>query len=199
MSIPNQAEINRENSKHSTGPKTKAGKNKSSLNALRHGLTSQIVVLPTEDPQTYQYHLESFLDEYQPEDATETNLVQALADTSWRQNRIAALEAKLLTSTADIETQIKALANLSLHSQRLSRQFEQTVVRLRELQKTRRSQQNKDLDDLLDIMEMYEEKGETYRPADDGFVFSQSQINHSILRRNRERRIEEAWDHHNAD
>jgi hypothetical protein len=45
---------------------------------------------------------------------------------------------------------------------------------------------------------MYEDKGEIYRPADDGFVFSQTQINQSIRRRNRERLTDEAWDHHYA-
>ena len=49
MSTPHRTEINRANSQHSTGPKTAAGKQRSSLNALRHGLTGQIVVMPTED------------------------------------------------------------------------------------------------------------------------------------------------------
>jgi hypothetical protein len=43
MSTPNRTEINRANSQHSTGPKTQAGKQRSSLNALRHGLTGQLV------------------------------------------------------------------------------------------------------------------------------------------------------------
>jgi hypothetical protein len=60
MSIPHRTEINRANAQHSTGPKTESGKQKSSLNALRHGLTSQIVVMPTEDLAAYQLHLQSF-------------------------------------------------------------------------------------------------------------------------------------------
>jgi hypothetical protein len=215
-----RTEINQANSQLSTGPKTEAGKKRSSLNALRHGLTSQIVVMPTEDLQAYQRHIKSFTDEYHPKGATEAHLVQALADTSWRQNRVVALEANLLTLAAAnqpdpfadapaqvqaamavvaaLESQSKALANLSLHSQRLSRQFESTVAQLREIQKTRQSQEKQNLDDVLDIMEMYEEKGETYRPSDDGFVFSQSQINQAIHRRNRERLIDEAIDHASA-
>ncbi|HTB15613.1 MAG TPA: hypothetical protein VK752_28780 [Bryobacteraceae bacterium] len=220
MSIPHRTEINRENSRHSTGPKTTEGKQRSSLNALRHGLTGQIVVMPTEDLQAYQLHLESFTDEYNPEGATEAHLVQALADTSWRLNRVAALETNLLTLgvasqlspftdspqqvqdamsiVASLESQSKALANLSLHSQRLSRQFERTVAQLQKLQETRRAQEEQDLDNFLDITEMYEEKGETYDPSEDGFVFSEDQINDAILRRNREREADRAWDHHNA-
>lgn len=62
-----RAEINKENSQHSTGPKTEAGKQRFSLNALRHGLTGQIVGMPTEDLRAYQSHLKSFTDEYGPD------------------------------------------------------------------------------------------------------------------------------------
>jgi hypothetical protein len=37
--------INRANSQHSTGPRTESGKQRSSLNALRHGLTARTAVL----------------------------------------------------------------------------------------------------------------------------------------------------------
>ncbi len=216
MSTPHRIEINRANAQHSTGPKTPEGKQHSSLNALRHGLTGQIVVMPTEDLQAYQLHLKSFTDEYHPHGATEANLVQSLADTSWRLNRVAALETNLLTLgvasqlnpfsdapqqiqdamsiVAALESQSKALANLSMHSQRLSRQFERTIALLRDLQKTRQAQENSDLNDLLDITEMYESKGETYDPSEDGFVFSEPQINDAIRRRNRERLLEEAYE-----
>jgi hypothetical protein len=209
-----RAEINRANSQNSTGPKTEAGKQRSSLNALRHGLTSQIVVMPTEDLLIYQRHLKSFTDEYHPEGATEAHPVQALSDTAWRLNRVAALEANLLTLAgssqpnpfadapnqiqdamaivAALESQSKALANLSLHSQRLSRQFERTVAQLHELQRTRHACEKQDADNLLDIMEMYKSKGQTYLPSEDGFVFSQTRINAAIRTRNRERLIEEA-------
>ncbi len=171
----NRAEINRANARHSTGPKTEAGKRRSSQNALRHGLTGQLVVMPDEDREIYGSHLQSFHDEYHPQGATEENLVQALADVSWRLNRVAALESNLLSiayTPRDLVDglldQAKAMANLSLHSQRLSRQFERTVAQLRDLQKGRRE------------MEMHESKGETYRPSDDGFVFSPTQISQAI-------------------
>jgi len=193
-----RAEINRANSQHSTGPKTVAGKLRSSQNAIRHGLTSQVALMPAEDPQIYERHLKSFTDEYQPQGATEANLVQALADTAWRLNRIVAIESRLLTETAynqqltALESQSKILANLSLHSQRLSRQFERTVAQLRDLQQTRRTQEKQDLDKVLDIMEMYQSKGETYRPSDDGFVFSELQINEAVRARTRQRLIAKA-------
>jgi hypothetical protein len=173
--------------------------------------------MPTEDLEAYQSHLKSFTDEYDPQGATEANLVQALADTSWRLNCVAALEANLLTLAAArhplplldgpsqiqdamaiagaLESQAKALSNLSMHSQRLSRQFERTAAQLREFQKTRQSREQEELKDLLDIMEMHESKGQRYRPSADGFVFSHIQIEAAASARKRERLAEKAYNY----
>jgi hypothetical protein len=191
MTTASRIDINRANAQHSTGPKTESGKQRSSQNALRHGLTSQIVVMPTEEIEAYQLHLKSFTEEYDPQGATEANLVQALADASWRLNRVVALETNLLM--LDPESQFKALANLSMHSQRLSRQFERTVTQLRDLQKIRRAKEESDLYDLLNIMEMVESTGETYDPSEDGFVFSQPQIDAAIRVRRRQQLALEAY------
>ena len=67
---------NRANSQHSTGPRTEAGKKRSSQNALR------TPVLASEDQAAYESHCRNFENEYQPATATETQLVQELADTS---------------------------------------------------------------------------------------------------------------------
>ena len=185
------------------------------MNALRHGLTGQIVVMPNEDLQAYQRHLKAYTDEYEPKGATEADLVQALADTSWRLNRVAALETNLLSLgianqvspitnapqqvqdamsiVAALESQAKALSNLSMHSQRLSRQFERTIVQLRDLQETRQKKEKHDLENLVNVIEMHESTGKTYDPSSDGFAFSQTQINEAIRTRNRESLIFEAF------
>jgi hypothetical protein len=190
----NRAEINRRNAQHSTGPKTEAGKQRSRLNAMKYGFTGQLVVMPTEDLELYESHKKSFENEYQPQGATEENLVQALADASWRLNRVALLESNLLSISYTprdlvdgLLDQAKALAHLSMHSQRLSRQFERTVAQLRELQKARRIQE-KDLDDLRNITEMCDSQGEKRNPSQnlsqDGFVFSSTQIDPTLRARN---------------
>jgi hypothetical protein len=52
MSTPNQIAANRENAKLSTGPQSPAGKEASSQNALRHGLTAQgFIVLPGQEEE----------------------------------------------------------------------------------------------------------------------------------------------------
>src|SRR5580692_12173968 len=92
---------NRANSRHSTGPRTDSGKQRSSLNALRHGLTAASAVLPSEDQAAYDAHRSGFIDEYRPATPTETQLTQELADTAWRLNRIPALEAELFSQNPD--------------------------------------------------------------------------------------------------
>src|SRR5690242_1419415 len=92
-----RAAVNRANAQHSTGPRTEAGKQRSSLNALRHGLTGHTIVLPSEDHAAYQRHSQRFFDDLQPKGALEEQLVQSLVDTTWRLNRVPALENNLLT------------------------------------------------------------------------------------------------------
>jgi hypothetical protein len=172
-----RARANRANSRHSTGPRTAAGKQRSSQNATTHGLTSRSPVLATEDPAAYQLHCRQFFDEYQPATPTETQLTQELADTAWRINRIPALEAALLDrADSDILDAHRALATLGLHSQRLSRQFQKTVDAIREIQSERRRERERDLKDAAALLELHKHKGVPWEPADHGFVFSKDEV-----------------------
>jgi hypothetical protein len=51
------------------------------------------------------------------------------------------------------------------------------------------------LSDLLDIIEMHEDTGETYDHSAAGFVFSEPQISAAKRARNRERLAAEAYGH----
>src|SRR5580704_4792609 len=156
MNTSSRSAINRANAQHSTGPKSAEGKKASSLNALRHGLTGEIVVMPNEDLTAYELHVKSFTDDLQPVGAIEVNLVQALADTSWRLNRVTAFENNVqayavpgsddpipggISVGTALESMSKTLSNLSLYTQRLSRQYEKAERHLRELQKVRKDQE----------------------------------------------------------
>jgi hypothetical protein len=187
-----RAEINRANSQFSTGPRTEAGKQRSSLNALRHGLTARTAVLPSEDPAAYEQHCRQFRDEYQPANATETQLVQELADTSWRLNRIPFLEADLFAAAPSPELLVPALASLGLHSSRLSRQFQKALDHLRAIQYERHHQERRDLRDAADILEFHKHKGIPWEPSDHGFVFSKDQVERHaqrLMRQNEARHI----------
>ncbi|MGP0075899.1 MAG: hypothetical protein ACLPWF_28615 [Bryobacteraceae bacterium] len=171
----------------STGPRTAAGKQRSSLNATTHGLTSRSPILPSEDPADYQLHCRRFVDEYQPATPTESQLVQELADTAWRLNRIPSLEAALLDRAAnpttdqsaisfDIVDAHRALATLGMHSQRLSRQFQKTLDKLREIQADRAERERRSLKDAAALLELHKHRGIPWEPADHGFVFSKDQV-----------------------
>ncbi len=151
---------------HSTGPRTPAGKQRSSQNAVTHGLTSRSPVLATEDPVEYQRHCRQFLDEYKPDTPTETQLTQQLADTAWRLNRIPLLEAALLDRAAnpptdqaridfDIVDAHRALATLGMHGQRLSCQFRKTLDQLREIQADRAERERRDLKVAAALLELH--------------------------------------------
>jgi len=160
----------------STGPRTDAGKQRSSRNALTHGLTSRSALLPSEDQAAFDAHRRGFFDEYQPANSTETQLVQELVDTSWRLNRIPLLEAGLLSQNPAPQTLTPALATLGLHYTRLSRQFEKVVDKLREIQADRLEQQERNLRRAAGLLEFNKQKGIPYNPAQDGFVFSTGQV-----------------------
>jgi hypothetical protein len=57
-----RARANRSNALLSTGPRTDSGKQRSSLNALRHGLTAACAVLQSEDRAAYDAHCRGFFD-----------------------------------------------------------------------------------------------------------------------------------------
>jgi hypothetical protein len=174
--LTRRAATNRANSQHSTGPRTEPGKQRSSRNALRHGLTAQTAVLPTEDPESYQRHIQKFLDEYAPATPTETQLVNEIANTAWRLNRIPFLEAELLSQNPNPQTLIPQLATLGLHGGRLSRQFQKALDQLREIQDERRHLERRQLTDAAEILIRHQRKGLSWHPADYGFVLSKEQI-----------------------
>ena len=99
-----KSESARENGAKSRGPKTEAGKQRSSQNALRHGLTSQTIVLPSEDPADFQRLLDSYLQHFRPASPVAVDLVHELAAAKWRLNRLALIETQLLAdSIAEVE------------------------------------------------------------------------------------------------
>jgi hypothetical protein len=176
-----RAATNRANSAHSTGPRTESGKQRSSQNALSHGLTARTAVLPTEDPDTYQRHIQQFVDEYAPSTATETQMVHEIANTAWRLNRIPFLEAELLSQDPSPQTLIPMLAKLGLHGSRLSRQFQKAIEQLRDMQEHRRRLERRQLTEAAELFLRHQHKGLPWEPADDfseqaGFVFSKQQV-----------------------
>jgi len=99
-----QMEANRRNAQQSTGPRSEAGKKISSLNALRHGLTSRVVVLPSEDLAAYGKFSDEYLASLAPETFPERQCAQTIIDTQWRLNRVRSLEESFRTHPSYIRT-----------------------------------------------------------------------------------------------
>jgi len=205
-----RAAINRENAQKSTGPKSGAGKKRSSLNALRHGLTGQVVVLPTEELAAYELFADAMLKDLQPLGFLETQIAQSITDDSWRLNRAKALENNMyalalndnpdsvvtdhpeahaaLVMAKSITSQIKTLATLSLHQHRIQRSFERNLELLRKIQAERRERERDELFYAAKLYEIHvaENKAsgatEPYNPAAHGFVISIAQVEAYALR-----------------
>jgi hypothetical protein len=156
---PARLAANQANSKLSTGPRTDAGKAKTSLNAVKTALTGRTVLLPGDDAEAYEQHLAAFTEEYKPAGLRESELVQSIADTYWRLARIPALEAALfargrlefadlfeehelaarphLIDAHTFLTYEKQIRNLQLQEARLVRRREKETAELRRLQAER--------------------------------------------------------------
>ncbi len=76
----NQLSANRASALRSTGPKSGKGKSAVSRNAVRHGLTGQVAVLPTEDRAAHKSFCQAIIRDFAPANATELNIAQAIAN-----------------------------------------------------------------------------------------------------------------------
>ena len=93
MATQAQINANRKNAQKSTGPKTPEGRDAVRLNGLKHGLNSEILVLPGESVADFEHLLDSLEAEHQPTTPTELILVRQMAMASWRLNRLLHMEA----------------------------------------------------------------------------------------------------------
>jgi len=97
MTSEKQIAANRRNSRRSTGPKTEAGKKKSSRNALKHGLLSTSFLLPSEDPKEFAEFAAAMRDELGPAGTFESFFVDQIISACWRLRRAALIEAGILS------------------------------------------------------------------------------------------------------
>jgi hypothetical protein len=93
MTSEKKAEANRRNALKSTGPKTPEGKAAVRLNALRHGLRSEEILLPGEDEQALRELDEYLRAELQPVGELENLLIDRVVAAYWRLRRLGRVEA----------------------------------------------------------------------------------------------------------
>ena len=92
MTSEKKIEANRRNALKSTGPRTQVGRDVVRLNALKHGLLSQEVLLPGEDGEALRELEEGLRAGLQPVGELENLLVEQVIAAYWRLRRLRRVE-----------------------------------------------------------------------------------------------------------
>ena len=87
---------NRRNSKKSTGPVSKEGKLKSSLNSIKHGLYAEKIAIIGENIDDINDIIERMVKELKPDGIQQETIVSKMIEISIRFKRIARLEAGII-------------------------------------------------------------------------------------------------------
>ncbi|MBV9759316.1 MAG: hypothetical protein JO340_02020 [Acidobacteriaceae bacterium] len=189
---------NQANAQLSTGPTSSSGKAKCSLNAVKTALTGRAVLLPTEDAALYEQHVRGYEKELRPVGQRECDLVQSIADSSWRLQRIPTLEFAIYAKgqmelagqfedqspavragLIQLETQLaneKQLRNLHLQESRLHRRREKDLAELRQAQSDRRDRDTNTLETAHRLNLHAKRANKPFDPSALGFEFSLSDI-----------------------
>ena len=93
----------RANGARSQGPSTPQGKQRSSQNAVRHGLLARCIVMEKESLQSFEALLTQHLDSLQPVDGVEFGMVEEMVASYWRMRRAWAIETRMLEDAANAQ------------------------------------------------------------------------------------------------
>jgi hypothetical protein len=165
MSSQRKIDSAQTNGAKSHGPKTEAGRKKSAMNAVTHGLYAESVVLSTESPEEHRQMLEAYIQQFQPDGQAEFDLIEEMVAAKWRQRRLWAIETHLLevemldqkkildkkyesygemtqlAFTYSAMAASSALPFLTRHESRLERAYSRPLKNLLELQRLRKAAQ----------------------------------------------------------
>ena len=191
-------EANRLNAQKSTGPITPEGKRRSSVNALRHGVTGRTLLLTTEEQAAYKDFADALATSLAATTPLELHFAHQIADAHFRLNRIKTVEDAMLAlahfeEAGDIEvdhpevhTALTAgrafrndsasFVNLSLYEQRLNASLKNSLKQLRDLQEERRKQHEIEMANAVRLYKYDVMENRMPNPASDGFVFSTPQV-----------------------
>ena len=98
-----KAQANRKNAQKSTGPKSREGKARVALNAVKHGLRAEHLVLPGEDAAAFDAMLASWMDDWGPPTDARRVLVEQAVAHAWRLRRCLKAERLHLMERARAE------------------------------------------------------------------------------------------------
>jgi hypothetical protein len=179
-------EINRANSQKSTGPRSVPGKQRSRMNAVKHNLSGQHLILQDTELEAYNRMSASMLNDLNPKSEPERQIAEKIIDINFRLNRLTAIENNLFSfgltaneTDTDHDDRIEIMAaqtrawteragyfdTLGRYENRLSRQllrYQEEFERLQAVRKVR---------EIMDSDKSVEEKErDKFNPASFGPV-----------------------------
>jgi len=157
-----RSETARLNGAKSRGPKTPEGKEISSRNALKHGLTSQsAIVMACESQEEFDAILNQLMEIHKPANAAEIDLVEEMVVCRWRTRRMWGIETTLMEEEyfnqqsqspfdrgprayqakafKSLSDDSRSLALAARYETRMHRIYNQAYAILRDLQRIRES------------------------------------------------------------
>ncbi len=174
-----------EHQHHSTGPTSPEGKRICRLNAFRHGLTGQLLVLTPGEQQAYDQHSKLTFEALAPVGDFERSLAQSVADDRWRLNRARAIESNLFAlglespsedhtrhpqvdeAFAQVRTWIADARNLHLltiYEQRIQRAVDKNMAELRTIQAARLESAREAMHQAKLLYQLDEAEGIPWKP-----------------------------------
>ena len=166
MSTSAQMFANRQNSQHSTGPRTEAGRAVSSQNHKTHGFFAVDPVLPHENREEFNALHQQYKTEYNPQTAHQEFLVSLAAGTQWKLLRADRIEVGMFTAVdnsgdpagADAaiaqafldKDKSNAFARLERYRASLERTYHRCLKELREAKKQNEANSAKLVGEQLD-------------------------------------------------
>ncbi|MBC8109172.1 MAG: hypothetical protein H7Z14_21475 [Anaerolineae bacterium] len=108
---PKKLAANRANAKMSTGPRSPAGKRRSAMNGVTHGMFCREIVLPGEDAREFEQFRSAVLKKLSPQDVVELMICDRIVTAQWKLRRLNAREAKahLVRSSLPIDRARRAI------------------------------------------------------------------------------------------
>jgi hypothetical protein len=203
---PEKLTANRANALLSTGPKTEAGRRRSSLNSVKHSITGKIHIATPEDAAAFELHCRTYREALAPAGDLELELAQEIAEDKWRLKRIRSIEnaifaqgiedlpAELTSGHEEIDSALaegqtwinhsRQLQLLTLYESRIRRAVERNTAEFRAIQAERKQAHARAQFEAIKLSQLAESEGRIYEPAADfthaaahgGFVFSAPDI-----------------------
>jgi len=164
----------------SIGPKKRDPR---ALNAYRHGLTGQVLILTPEDEAAYKTHCTNIHESLAPVGGMELELTQDIADDRWRLKHATALQANIFAMGLTMPDAItanhpeidaafsqartwltdgKQIALLGLYEHRIQRKVEKNLAILNQMQQERRAALKQAVEEAALLAQTAESKGESF-------------------------------------